>query len=276
MSIGGARGSGYPGNYSLQPMRPRRRSATLGYPSRYAVVQSSIGIGTIAFAIQAGVDPTPEFDPLRDLAWIGMTGEAPYFVVVNAQLPIRTLPELLAWIRARPEVPYASAGVGSGLHMSGEMLRDAAKLKLVHVPYRGEGPAINDVAAGQVPFMFSSIANARPMMQTGKVRAIAVASSSRSTELPDLPTMGEGGLPGIEMSGWGGLVAPKRVAPGIIARLAQELNIVLQSAEVKAQFVKLGSQVRSTASPQEFTAYMQREVARYKDIATRANITMGK
>ena len=236
----------------------------------------SIGIGTIAFAIQAGIDPSPEFDPLRDLAWIGMTGEAPYVLVVNAQLPIKNVPELLNWIRARAETPYASAGVGSGLHLTGEMFREAAKLKLVHVPYRGEGPAVNDVASGQVPFMFSSIANARPMMQTGKVRAIAVASLARSTELPELQTMGEGGLPGIEMSGWAGVVAPKRVPAEIVARLAQELGIVLQSPEVKAQFVKLGSQVRSTASPQEFTAFMQREVARYKDIATRANISMNK
>ena len=181
------------------------------------------------------------YDPLNDLTPVAPLLMYANVLVVAKDHPARTLDELLALARAQPgKVFYGSAGVGASNHLSGELLAAKAKVQLVHVPYKGNAPAMNDLIGGQLTMMFDIVGGARKYITSGQVRALAVTSATRNPLLPEVPTMREAGMPGYEVVGWMGLFGPKTMAPAAVARLAEASRKVMASAEMQARLADLG------------------------------------
>lgn len=211
------------------------------------------------------------FDFLRDIAPVAGTARVPFVVVVNPDLPIRSIPELIAHAKANPgKLNFASAGVGTGIHMAGEQFKLMADVNIVHVPYRGAAGAITDLIAGQVQLMFDTTASAIPHIRGGKVRALAVTTMARSALLPDLPTVGDT-VRGYEASGPFGLGAPKNTPPEIVARLNREVNAVLADPKTKARLVELGAEAL-TGSPAEIGQMLAAESEKWAKVIRAANI----
>jgi tripartite-type tricarboxylate transporter receptor subunit TctC len=211
------------------------------------------------------------FNFLRDIAPVAGTARTPYVVVVNPELPVRTVLELIAHAKANPgKLNFASAGVGTGMHMAGEQFKMMAGVNMVHVPYRGAGNAMTDLIGGQVQLMFDTMAASIPHIRGGKVRALAVTTATRSTLLPELPTVADF-VPGYEASGPFGLGAPKDTPPAIIEKLNREINAVLADPKVKARLADLGSEPL-TGSPAEIGRMLAGETEKWAKVIRAANI----
>ena len=200
------------------------------------------------------------YDPVADFVPIALIARVPEVLVVNPGLPVHSLADLGVLAKTQP-LTFASAGPGTAQHLEGEMLRQALKLDMTHVPYKGALPALNDVIGGHVTMMFSPVANALSMIQAGKVRALGVAASSRIEALPDVPPLAEIGAPGFEAGGWFMLVAPAATPRAIVARLAEASRAILAEPELKAQFVRQGLIPLDTPSPDELTVYVREQIA---------------
>lgn len=181
------------------------------------------------------------YDPNRDLSAVVPLLSYANVLVVNKDNPARTLEDLLGQARANPgKLFYGSAGVGASNHLSGELLATQAKVKLVHVPYKGNAPAMNDVMGGQLTMMFDIVGGARKYITAGQVRALAVTSAQRNPMLPDVPTMREAGLPSYEVGGWYGLYAPPKLPAAIATRILEATHRVQASPEMQARMADLG------------------------------------
>jgi tripartite-type tricarboxylate transporter receptor subunit TctC len=202
------------------------------------------------------------FDLIRDFAPVGGVIRAPHIVVVNPAMPVKTIPEFIAYAKANSgTVNMASAGNGTAGHMGGELFKMLAGVNMQHVPYRGGGPALLDLIAGQVQIYFAGMPEAIEYVRTGKVRALAVGTAVRAEALPDLPTVGEF-LPGYESSIWFGLSAPRNTPPEIIDALNRAINAALSDANVKARYAELGSTVFPTA-PADFGNFIAAEIEKW-------------
>jgi tripartite-type tricarboxylate transporter receptor subunit TctC len=211
------------------------------------------------------------FNFLRDIAPVAGTARSPYVVVVNPALPVKTIPELIVHAKANPgKLNFASAGVGTGIHMAGELFKMMAGVNMIHVPYRGAGNAMTDLIGGQVQLMFDTTAASIPHIKGGKVRALAVTTAARSPLLPDLPTVADS-LPGYEASGPFGLGAPKDTPPAVIEKLNKEINAVLADPKVKARLAELGSEPL-TGSPAEIGRMLAAEADKWAKVIKAANI----
>jgi tripartite-type tricarboxylate transporter receptor subunit TctC len=208
------------------------------------------------------------YDPAADFVPIALVARVPEVLVVNAQLPVRSLADLVALARTRP-LSFASAGPGTAQHLEGEMLKSALGLDMLHVPYKGALPALNDVVGGHVAMMFTPIPNALPLIQSGKVRAIGLATSERVEALPDVPPLAAVGAPGFEAGGWFMLVAPAATPQPIVGRLHAELRAILADPAVRDEFVRQGLIPVATPSPDELRSFVRREIA-YWDRTLRA------
>ncbi len=211
------------------------------------------------------------FNFLRDITPVAGTARTPYVVVVNNDLPVKTIPELIAHAKANPgKLNFASAGVGTGIHMAGEQFKMMASVEMVHVPYRGAGNAMTDLIGGQVPLMFDTMAASIPHIKGGKIRALAVTTAARSTLLPDLPTVADT-VPGYEASGPFGLGAPKDTPRAVLDKLNQEINAVLADPKVKARLADLGSEPL-TGSTAEIGKLLADETEKWAKVVRAANI----
>ena len=211
------------------------------------------------------------FNFLRDIAPVAGTARSPYVVVVNPDLPVKTIPELIAYAKANPgKLNFASAGVGTGIHMSGELFKMLAGVDMVHVPYRGAGNAMTDLIGGQVQLMFDTMAASIPHIKGGKIRALAVTTAARSTLLPELPTVADF-VAGYESSGPFGLGAPKDTPPAVLERLNKEINAVLADPKVKARLADLGSEPL-TGSPADIGRMLVTETDKWAKVIKAANI----
>ncbi len=211
------------------------------------------------------------FNFLRDIAPVAGTARSPYVVVVNPALPVNTIPELIAHAKANPgKLNFASAGVGTGIHMAGELFKMLAGVNMVHVPYRGAAGAMTDLIGGQVQLMFDTTAASIPHIKGGKVRALAVTTATRSALLPDLPIVADF-VPGYEASGPFGLGAPKDTPPAVIEKLNKEINAVLADPKVKARLAELGSEPL-TGSPAEIGRMLAAETDKWAKVIKAANI----
>jgi tripartite-type tricarboxylate transporter receptor subunit TctC len=182
------------------------------------------------------------FNFIRDIAPVAGMARVPYVVVVNPSLPVTTVPELIAYAKANPgKLNFASAGVGTGIHMSGELFKLMAGVDMVHVPYRGAGNAMTDLIGGAVQLMFDTSQASIPHIKAGKVRALAVTTAARSELLPDLPTVGDF-VPGYESTGPFGFGAPRETPAAIIDKLNREINAVLADPKAKARIAELGGE----------------------------------
>jgi len=202
------------------------------------------------------------YDPVKDYAPITLIGSAPYVLVVHPALPANSVRELIALAKSRPNgITFASAGNGSGAHLATELLKSMAGIELIHVPYKGAGPALPDLIAGQVQMMFVTHAATGQHVRAGRLRAVAVTTLQRSPALPDLPAMAET-LPGYDSAVWYGMLAPARTPPQIIARLNGEIKRVLELPDVRARlaldaFEPVGS------TPEYLAGYIKREITKW-------------
>src|SRR5262245_35042595 len=183
------------------------------------------------------------FDTIRDFASIGMIVVNPNILVVHPSLPVRTVRDLIRLAKERPgEIRYASSGVGSAPHMGAELFKYMAKIDLLHVPYKGGGPALADLIGGHVQLLFPNIASGLPHVKSGKLRGVAVTSTRRSRSAPEFPTIAESGLPGFELHEWNALFAPAGTPQEILTRLNLELNKVLRAADIHERLFQMGAE----------------------------------
>ncbi|HLH94484.1 MAG TPA: tripartite tricarboxylate transporter substrate binding protein [Xanthobacteraceae bacterium] len=199
------------------------------------------------------------FDPRRDFAPIGEIGSAPLMAVAHPSLPVHSIAELIAYAKANPgKVNFGSAGIGTVGQLAGELMNTMAGIELVHVPYKGTGPALTDLLGGHIPLMFTPIPTAHGQVQAGALRALAVTSAQRSSLLPDLPTVAESGLPGYEAALRYGLVAPAGTPRPIVERLNKELRTALASPDVRERLAADGAEVLPS-TPEQYAADIDRE-----------------
>ena len=212
------------------------------------------------------------YDTLRDLAPVTLVAQVPNILVVHPSVPARTVSEFIALARAQPELlNYGSSGNGAPSHLAGEMFKSATGVKMVHVPYKGAGLAVNGLIAGEIQVMFAPIVAVLPQVKAGRLRALAVTSAARSAAAPELPTLAESGLPGYEISSWFGLFAPANTPAPVIERLYRETAKALQSPDVRERFAREGAEPVGS-SPADFTGYVRAEYAKYTRIVRDSGI----
>lgn len=212
------------------------------------------------------------FDTLKDFASLSIIGSTPLLLVVHPSLPPRTFKEFTAFMKANSaQLSYATGGIGSTPHIAAELLSQSLGVKLVHVPYKGENPAVADVISGQIPFMFSNISAVLPFVKAGRVRALAITSPQRSPLAPEYPTVAESGLPGFDVATWAGLYAPSAINRALGARISADIARVVRLPDVKERMANQGiDPVGST--PEEHLAYVKAEFVRIGRVAREANI----
>ncbi len=206
------------------------------------------------------------FDPAKDFAPIALFATSPIVLIVNPAVPAKNVQELIALARKAPgKINFASAGNGTTNHLSGELFKSMAKIDIVHVPYRGAGPAMNDLIAGHVQMFFDLMPVVLPQIAAGKVRALANAGAKRPSALADVPTIAEQGLPGFEAASWYGLVAPAKTPEPVLAKLREEVAKALKSPDMVARIRELGAEP-GTAFGKDFGAFMAAETRKWAEV----------
>jgi tripartite-type tricarboxylate transporter receptor subunit TctC len=212
---------------------------------------------------------------VKDFAPISLLAVVPNVLVVNAaKSPDRSVKDVVDRARREPgKLTYASAGNGTSIHLAGEVFASMAGVNLMHVPYKGSSPAVTDMLGGQVDLMFDSITSARPPIQSGKLRALGVTTSKRSSALPDVPTIAEAGVPGYEVSPWFAVVAPAGTPAGVVGRLNRVLNAAMQQPDIRRKLEGVGAEPIGT-TPQELAAHLNKELDRWGALIKARGIRM--
>jgi tripartite-type tricarboxylate transporter receptor subunit TctC len=212
------------------------------------------------------------YDLVRDLAPITQATSQPYALVIHPSLPVKSVKELIALARAKPgAINYGSSGTGGLSHLSGALLASLAKINIVHIPYKGGSPAMVDVISGQIQMLFSTILQSHAHLKAGRLRALAVTTAKRSPAEPSLPTMQEAGVPGYEVAGWYGVVAPVKVPQPVLTTLNREIVAILQEPDVARKLAGDGSEpVGSTR--EAFGAHIRSEIAKWRKLVVEAGI----
>ena len=215
------------------------------------------------FTITPALFPKAPFDVLRDFAPIVQMGRAPHVLVVHPSIPVKTMKELIALARARPgDLNFASPGTGSMGHLGLELVKQRAKVNIVHIPYKGAGPAVVDLLGGQVSIGFVSVSSALPNIKAGRLRGIAVTTAQRFSVVPDLPTIAEAALPGFDLVHWWGLVAPRGTSADLVNRIAADATRLLELPDMKERLLTMGIEALAT-SPDQFGAFVRSEVEKW-------------
>lgn len=234
----------------------------------YTLLMGTVGTQAINMSLFKNLSE----ESLKDFAPVTLITSIPNVLVVNPALPVNSVSELIEYAKKQPHpLTFASPGVGSSIHLSGEMFKAAADIPLTHVPYRGSAPALTDLVGGQVNFMFDNLPPSLPMIQSGKLKALAVTSAERNPLLPDVPTMIESGFPDFEIGSWNGVVAPAGTSPEIIEQLANALEKVSASQEFRERVGQVGGEARSDG-PEAFAAYIQNEFKKWQTVINAAGI----
>ena len=206
------------------------------------------------------------FDIVKDFSPVALVIKVPNILVVNPSLPVKSVQELVAYLKANPgKVSFASSGSGTSIHMAGELFKIQAGVDAMHVPYKGSAPAVTDLIGGQVHFMFDNMPSAWPHVQAGKLRALAVTTSERSKSAPDLPTMAESGFKDFDVSSWFGLIAPAGTPADVVDKLNAAVQKALDKPEVQKRFTDLGAVWQHT-TPAEFGAFIKSEVDQWRTV----------
>ena len=205
------------------------------------------------------------YDTARDFAPVSLLGSTPLVMIVHPSFPAKNFGDFVALARKGTPLTYGSGGVGSSPHMTGELISAALGVKMNHVPYKGENPAIADTIGGQIPIMFGNLPVALPHVRSGKVIALATTTAKRSPLAPEIPTMSEGGIQGFEMATWYGMLAPAGTPPELVAKIQRDAARVLTDAETRERLTKMGVDLILN-SPEEFRTYLNSEIARYTTI----------
>ncbi len=233
------------------------------------------GYTLLVVSIAHAVNPSLyklNYDPIKSFAPISIMATGPNVLAVNPTLPVKSVKELVALAKEKPgSIDYASAGVGSFQHLGGELFKLVAGVNLQHVPYKGGGPAMQDVIAGHVKVMFSSLVQTTPFIQSGQLRALGVGGAKRNPVLPDVPTIEEAGVPGYVADNWWGIVAPAGTPQPIVDKLYRDIQDVLKSPELTAAFAREGAAAVSMTTA-EFGNYMEAEMAKWARVVKEGNI----
>ena len=225
------------------------------------------------FAMVPSIITNPGYDPLKDFSAITLTCLVPQVLVVNPALPVKSVKELIALAKARPgQLTYATSGPGGTGHMATELFSRQVGVKMLHIPYKGNAQAIIDVIGGQVMLMFDQVSTSDPYIKSGKLRPLAVSSLTRSPLFPDLPTIDEAGVKGFEDITFNGLVAPVGTPREILVRMNEEVGKVVRAPALRNRFIERGIELKSSASPDEFTAYIKAEFDKKAKLARDAGI----
>lgn len=225
-----------------------------------------------SYAINPSLHGSLPFDPVKDLAPVSLMAEAPFLLVIHPSLPARSVKELVALARAKPnELNFASGGNGSSGHLAGELFKHLAGMRLVHVPYKGAGPALVEVMTGQVHMTFGSVLSSLQHVKSGRLRALAVTSAKRSSALPDLPTVSEAGIKGYRRTTWYGVLAPAATSPALVSRISEEIRKAVNSEDVRKRILTDGAEPEGS-SPKEFQEHLAAEIRIARDIVEKAGL----
>ena len=240
-------------------------------PDGYTLMMGHIG----THAINASLFAKLPYDPVKDFAPISLLVSVPNILLVHPSVPVNSVGELVALARAKPgTLNFASPGSGTSGHMSAELFKSLAGIDIVHVPYKGPGPALQDLLAGQVNMLFDTVASSMPQVRAGKLKGLAVTTANRSAIAPDVPTMQEAGVAGYEIAPWFAAYAPAGTPASIVAKLQVEMKRILALPDVRAAFVDQQGMTIIAGTPAELAAYMQTETAKWakvvKDTGARA------
>jgi tripartite-type tricarboxylate transporter receptor subunit TctC len=262
-----------------QPVAVENRTGAGGNVGVENVVRSAPDGHTILMGTTGTLTINPHlfanmgFNPLTDLAPVGLAFATDHVLIVNPAVPAQNAQEFLALARARPgALSYGSGGNGTSTHTVAELFKLVAQIDLQHVPYRGSAPALNDTVAGNVQVMLDQIASALPQIQAGRVRALAVTGARRHAALPNVPTVAEIGLTAAEATSWGAVLAPAQTPAPVLERLAAVLRECLELQAVKDRLAQVGADVRSS-TPAELAAYMRAETEKWGRVVSTARIT---
>lgn len=260
-----------------QPVSIDNRTGATGIVGTELVAKAAPDGHTLALvasshAINPGMYAKLPFDTIKSFAPVAQTHSVPLMLVVAPSLPVKTLPELIAWGRANPgKLSFASSGKGGAPHMSGELFKSMTGLDMLHIPYKGSTLAHPDLISGRTAMMFDTVAAIATQVKSGNVRAIAVTTARRTSAFPDLPTMQEAGLKGYDTSTWGGLLAPAGTPREVVNKLNADVNRILAEPEVRDKLNAAGIDV-ATGTPQQFADFIQNEMTRWLKVARDANI----
>ncbi|MCC7485610.1 MAG: tripartite tricarboxylate transporter substrate binding protein [Burkholderiales bacterium] len=228
---------------------------------------------TVSYTTSAAIYSRLPYDPVTDLRGVAMVGVGPLLVTVHPSLPVKSVKELVALARSRPgQLDYGSAGTGTIPHLATELFLDAAKVKLIHVPYKGIAAAVTGTVAGEVPVLFGSTPSAGPMVKTGRLRAIAVTTGRRSPFMPELPTVAEAGVPGYDVPTWWGILVPAKTPDAVVERLNDEIRGILAIDEVRARVVAEGAEPELAMTAGKFNALIRSDIAKWRRLVKERDI----
>jgi len=231
-------------------------------PDGYTLLMGTVGTHAINPSLYAKMP----YDHVKDFAPVILVAGVPNVLVVNPDLPIKTVPELIAYAKANPgKLNFASSGSGTSIHLSGELFKVMAGVQITHVPYKGSAPALTDLIGGQVQLMFDNLPSSLPQIKGGKLRAVAVTSTTRAAALPEVPTVAESGLPGFEASSWFGILAPAGTPKDIIAKIDADVQKWLATPEAKEKLLSQGANAAG-GSPEDFARHIQAETAKWAKV----------
>ncbi len=224
-----------------------------------------------SYATNAAIFKLP-YDPVNDIMPMGLVGDTAFLVTLHPALPIKSVGELIAYARAKPgALNYGSSGTGGIAHLAGELFDLLAATKMTHVPYKGTGPALNDLLGGQIQLIFGSAPSTIPLVHANRLRAIAVTTTKRSAALPDLPTVAEAGVPGYEVVLWYGVLGPKGLPKTIVARWNAEIRLATKLPDMKQRLVSEGFNI-DDSPPEVFQAVLKRDVAKWTKVVRDAKV----
>jgi len=231
------------------------------------------GIGT--HAINPALYKTIQYDPVLDFSPLTKVGDVANVIIVQKDFPANNLQELMTLIRANPgKYSYGTPGNGTSPHLAAALLGQMADIKLEHVPYKGSSSAMNDLLGGQIPMAFDNLTAGLPFIKDGKLKAIAVTTSTRSPLLPDVATIAESGVPGYELSAWAGFFAPKGLSPEIASKISRDIGTVLRKPEVVDQLMTMGV-LSNPNTPEAFTTFVTSEGEKFRNLAKETNLQLG-
>ena len=239
-------------------------------PDGYTLLMGTVG----THAINASIYPSLPYDPVQDFAPVTLVATVPNVLVVNPEVPANSVAELIALAKEKPgELNFASSGNGSSIHLSGELFKAMTGVDIVHVPYKGSGPAVVDLLGVQVDMMFDNLPSSAPQIKAGKLRPLAVTTKERSPMLPDVPTMAEAGVPGFESYSWFGILAPAGTPEAIVNKLQGEIAKALADPAMRERFAEVGA-VPVGDTPAEFADLIAAETAKWAKVVEEAGVKL--